>query len=270
MHPFILSKYKIITCHDLTMINYLKNKNNKLSISGKIYQKLILYYLNKFKNIICVSSNTLRDLSKYIKIKNKNVIVIHNSINLNDYDIKFKQKKIINKKYFLHVGSDIFYKNKINLIKIYNEILKKNKNYKLILAGGENNKKTLDIIYKLKLQNDIIQIYKPSFNNLKSLYLNAEALLFPSLYEGFGIPIIEAQASGCPVFTSNLPAMNEVGLNSVNYIYPLNPKKSAKIILNKLKNKKHIILKGFKNVKRFNQKLISNQLLNFYKKIYNS
>jgi glycosyltransferase involved in cell wall biosynthesis len=269
LFPFIRSKYKIITCHDLIMINYSKQKKNKLSFFGKIYQKLILYYLIKFKNIICVSKHTLKDLSKFKKINNDNIKVIYNSFNKNDFNKNFN-KKIIHDKYFLHVGADMFYKNKINLIKIYSEFFKRNKKYKLVLAGDKNSNKILNLIKKLKLQNNIIEIYKPSFYDLKSLYLHAEALIFPSIYEGFGRPIVEAQTLGCPVFTSNLPPMNEVGLDSVFYIDPFNPEKSARIINNKIKNKKKIIFKAYKNIERFDEKIISNQLLNYYKKIYNN
>lgn len=269
LYPFIRSKYKIITCHDLIMVNYSKKKNNKLNFFGKIYQKLILHYLIKFENIICVSKHTLKHLSRFRKVKNKNIKVIYNSFNYNDLKNNLK-KKIIDNKFFLHVGADIFYKNKLNLIKIYSEFFKKNKNYKLVLAGGVNSNKVLDLVKKLKLDENVIEIYNPNFNELKSLYLNAEALIFPSLFEGFGRPIIEAQALGCPVFTSNLPPMNEIGLDTVYYIDPLNPKKSARIINNKIKNKKEIILKAYKNAKRFDEKLISVQLLNYYKRLYKS
>ena len=64
--------------------------------------------------------------------------------------------------------------------------------------------------------------------------------------------------------------MNEIGLDTVYYIDPLNPKKSARIINNKIKNKKEIILKAYKNAKRFDEKLISVQLLNYYKRLYKS
>ena len=269
LFPFIRSKYKIITCHDLIMVNYSRQKNNKLNFFGKIYQKLILYYLIKFENIICVSKHTLNNLSKFKKISNGNIKVVYNSFNKKDFNTNFN-KKIIHDEYFLHVGADIFYKNKINLIKIYSEFFKRNKKFKLVLAGGKNSKKILNLVKKLKLQNEVIEIYKPNFNELKSLYINAKALIFPSIYEGFGRPIIEAQALGCPVFTSDLSPMNEIGLDTVYYIDPFNPKKSARIISNKIKSKKKIIFKAYKNAKRFDENLISNQLLNYYKKIYKS
>ena len=140
----------------------------------------------------------------------------------------------------------------------------------MVLAGGKNSQKILNLIKKLKLQNEVIEIYKPNFNELKSLYLNAEALIFPSIYEGFGRPIIEAQALGCPVFTSDFPPMNEIGLDTVYYIDPFNPKKVLELSAIKLRVKKKIILKGYKNANRFNENLISNKLLNYYKKIYKS
>ena len=103
------------------------------------------------------------------------------------------------------------------------------------------------LIKKLELKNSIINLVNLNSKNICALYSQAEALIFPSLTEGFGWPIIEAQACGCLVFTSKFKPMTEVGGNSVYYLNPYKKIESAKIINTKLKFKKLIIKKGFKN-----------------------
>ena len=195
------------------------------SFSGKIHDILILFFLKKFHNIICVSRKTSSDLKKAIKVNflHKNVKTIYNTLNYKFTKINlkkknlFKQKNKIENKYFLHVGGNNWYKNKINLIKIFYEFskLNKNKEFRLILLGKKISNEILILIKKLKIEKKVINITNVSPKNLNYYYANAEALIFPSLDEGFGWPIIEAQASGCPVFTNNKPPMNEIGLNSV-------------------------------------------------------
>ena len=269
-YPFIRSKNILITCHDLINIKRAINvKNNnypKLSLTGHIYQYLIVYFLNKFKKIICVSKNTQNELIKYLNIKKKNTEVIYNSIDINF--IKNKKNFIAKSdfKYFLHVGNNNFYKNKLGLINIFYELLKYKKfsNHKLILAGKKNSIELDYLIKKLFLKKKVINIISPSFSKLSKLYLDAEALIFPSHEEGFGIPLIEAQYFGCLVITSNKMPMKEILKKSCIYISPNNFFQSAKLIKKNYFKKKRLINLGIKNSNNFNIKKISNQYLKLY------
>lgn len=271
---FIRTKKIIITCHDVLNMNLnFKKEIKKIKFTGKIYQKLILFSLSKYKYIICVSKKTKKELSKLINTEKKNIKVIYHTLNQNFFPNKLKNKKLIIKnnkidyKYFLHVGGNNWYKNKLGLIDIFYEFkkLKKNNKYKLILAG---KKITYDLekkIKKLNLKKSIINLINLDLKDIRSLYSNAEALVFPSISEGFGWPIIEAQACGCPVFTYKIQPMSEIGSNSVYYLTPNNPSKSSKIIDKKINFSKGIIKKGFKNLNRFKFKTISKEYINFYK-----
>lgn len=278
LFPFIKSKKLILTCHDLVNISLLNNKRlqkfSKQSLISKVYHKLILHFIIKFKSIICVSKNTKKELQKYMNFKDKNIYTIHQSLNDNFYKINYKEKKIflrkkkINFKFFLHVGIDAWYKNKNNLIKIFFNFIKinKRKNFKLILIGDYNSIELTSLIRILQLQEKIIIIKNIDINDLRSYYSTAEALIFPSIVEGFGWPIVEAQKCGIPVFTTNKGPMNEVGSESVFYINSSNPKKSALIIDEKLRLKNRMIKKGFKNIKRFNLENFSSKMTNVYSK----
>jgi len=267
--PFLRTKKIIITCHDLINIKKIKLKK-KLSFTGKIYQILIINNLKKAKLIISVSNNTKKELINFCKINKDNIKVIYHAVNQNFLNKKnFKvlgNKKI---KYFLHVGDNKEYKNRDGVIKIFKELLnfKKFNKYKLILAG----KKISDQIYnKIKIYNldeKIINIIDPNSNKLSNLYKNSEGLIFPSLEEGFGWPIIEAQKLGCIVYTTNKPPMNEIGERACIYIKSKSPKISAQIIKQTYHKRKKIKYLAKINVKRFNNKKFIYQYLEAYKEI---
>lgn len=270
---FFLKKNKtIITCHDLININLIDKK--KLTFLGNIYQKIILYHLLKAKKIICVSSSTQKELKKYTHNSN-NLITIHNTffqpyfkINKN-FQKSFFLKNKIDLNYFLHVGSNNWYKNKLFLIKIFYYLKKYEiyKNTKLILVGEKKNYKINKLISFYNLKNEIINLVDIKNFDLQILYMNAKALIFPSLKEGFGLPIIEAQKNNCPVFVMNKPSMNEIGNKSVYYLNNNNAKKNAQIVFKKLKNKSKIISLGKKNINRFNFSLIKKKYLSLYKSL---
>mgnify|MGYP006098900077 CR=1 FL=1 len=272
---FLKSKKKILTCHDLIYINRLENKRfKKLTFMGKIYRRLILTSIKKFDKIICDSSNTKKDLIKTINIKKSNIDVIFVGLNQNFYPMKISNRKKILSKYninsnfFLHVGSNVWYKNKPKLLHIFSEFLKlrKNKDYKIVFAGEKINRELMNIVSKLRLNNSFINIVNPNSKTLCALYSDSNGLIFPSITEGFGWPIIEAQTCGCPVFSSRIEPMSELGAKSVFYINPKNIYESAKIIYSKLRLRKKIIKSGFQNQKRFSLSSISRQ----YKVFYNS
>lgn len=263
--PFLRTKKIIITCHDLINIKKINSKNNDLSIWGKIYQKLILNNLKKAKIIICVSKNTQKELIKFGHINKSKTKVIYNVINQNFLEIdKLKNNNHNKLKYFIHVGDNKKYKNRIGVIRIFKELIKYQKfqKYHLILAGKKISEEISEQINKFKLNNKITNILNPTTKKLGNLYKHSDGLIFPSIEEGFGWPIIEAQNLGCIVYTTNKPPMNEIGNNSCIYIYPNSPKISARIILNSY-YKRNKIKKNMKNnIIRFNFKNFKSKYIN--------
>lgn len=270
LFPFIRSKKIIITCHDVINLKYIDK--NKLSYTGNIYQKAIIFFLKKFNTIICVSKHTQIKLLKLFKIKKEKTFLIYNSINQSFKDRSIKYNDRYNFKYFIHVGDNKENKNKANLIQIFGNIkkFKKFKNHKLLLVGSKNNKKISELIIKKKLHKDILNLVNPNTSKLSKLYKYAEALIFPSLEEGFGWPIIEAQLLGCLVIIYNKPPMNEISNNACIYIDENDNYKSAKIINNKILKKKKIIKLGYENVKRFEKKIFYENINNLYKFVENN
>ena len=276
---YFANKKKIsITCHDLINIKlaFLKKNKKKLFFFGKLYQKIILHCLKKIKNIVCVSEKTKKDLSKFINNKEANINVIHMSLNnkyykmnLNTAKKEIKEFKIPNN-FFLHVGANFFYKNKIGLLKIFFQLQKKNKfkNYKLVMIGDKLSDELIQFIEQNNLQNLIINISKEiSVKKLCAFYSSADSLIFPSLQEGFGWPIIEAQACGCPVFTTNQAPMNIVGGKGSTYINPNYPIKTAEIIYKNTPYPNNKINYNLDNVKNYSFKKIKFKYNNFFKNL---
>ena len=127
----------------------------------------------------------------------------------------------------------------------------------------------------------ILTKYKINYKNYVALsnkevlkrYVASDLLLFPSLYEGFGMPILEAQAVGRPVITSNLNPMNFVGGNAALYVNPRSVKSIRNGIIKLISNKHlrdKLINNGFKNIKRFNKNEILQKHLNCYYNILNN
>lgn len=263
-------------CGDINFISIFMSKKKTVNTFLDFYSMQRLRGLKKliykifwikipfFKsgNIIAISKNTLRELNNYIDIKDKKKIhVIGISVSSN---FKKKLKKKINKNPKILVVGTSINKNILNIITSLKNIY-----CELILVGQLNDQ----IIYELNLNNI-------KYKNLVSIkmkkliyeYYNSDMLLFPSNYEGFGVPILEAQTIGRPVITSNLEPMISIAGKGAFFVNPKKPKEISEAIKIIIKNKKlrlSKINKGFINVKRFKRSIILNEHLKVYKEVSN-
>ncbi|WP_340690726.1 glycosyltransferase family 1 protein [Hydrogenobacter thermophilus] len=208
---------QIITIHDLIAIKFPH------------YFKRLKYYFIHFlpiiiKNsraLICVSESTKRDLFNHYKLKDKSVYVIYPGY---DRSIFFPREKKLFKdlgRYFLFVGDMRPHKNLDRLIQAVGEL--KQYNFKLLIAGKKDKRFYPALSNKVKeygLEGKVVFLDYVPTEELPYLYSRAEALVFPSLYEGFGLPLIEAMACGCPVITSDIPPLREVCGESAYYVNP--------------------------------------------------
>lgn len=221
---FILTKIvPVVSCvHDLAEF-YIKNK---YSFWRMIYRKYICLKINKYltTHFIAISENTKMDIVKFLKISSNNITVILNGanhLNKNSEDsIETDQAK---GKYILYVGRlDPFGKNLLNLIDAFKILVDRNNNIKLYLVGKEARGTNLILqkINDLSLNENVHISGYVNTDKLISLYKNALVFIFPSLYEGFGFPILEAMKYGIPVVCSNASSLPEIGGEAAVYFDP--------------------------------------------------
>jgi glycosyltransferase involved in cell wall biosynthesis len=132
-------------------------------------------------------------------------------------------------RFLLHVGGNQWYKNRPGALRIFAQLRKYSGvgNVVLIMAGKPWTEEMRQFIRREELESVVRELCDVPEEDLRALYSSAELMLFPSLAEGFGWPIIEAQACGCPVITSNLAPMTEVGGDAAIYIDPADPESAA-------------------------------------------
>lgn len=237
----------VITVHDMIHEKF-KNmfpKNDKTTQ----YKKILV---NKASKIIAISQNTKNDLIDVFNVKSEKIEVVYLGNSLMPKNIKTNIE--IPQKYILFVGSRRAYKNFDLFLESVVKIFKKNKNLYLLCAGGGSfNEYEKKMFEKLGIKNQVIQ-FNFDDDTLAYIYKNAILFVFPSLYEGFGIPILEAFACNCPVVCSNTSSLPEVGGEAAYYFDPYN-KDSIKSSIERvffddeLRNK--MIQKGKNRLKMF-------------------
>ena len=261
-------------CGDINFISIFMSKKKTVNTFLDFYsmqrlkslKKLIykIFWIKipflKSESVITISNNTLRELNNYIDIKGKKKIHVIGISVSNNFKKKLK-KKISKTPKILVVGTSIN-KNIFNII-----ISLKNIYCKLIVVGQLNDQ----IINELNL-NNIKYRNLVSINTKKLIdeYYKSDMLLFPSSYEGFGVPILEAQTIGRPVITSNLEPMISIAGEGAFFVNPKKPKEISEAIKTIIKNEKlrlSKIKKGFINVKRFKNSIILNEHLKVYKEV---
>jgi glycosyltransferase involved in cell wall biosynthesis len=186
------------------------------------YKILFIYQSKRCIKIFTVSNFSRERLSHYLKIPLARISVIPNSFNhirLVQSDISILSRlQLKNKSYFFAISSDSPSKNINKLLNAFN-LLASSSNICLVLAGNSSTVFASNLDSSLNNSN-VINAGRVSDGELKALYSSAKAFIFPSLYEGFGIPPLEAMSCNCPVIASDLPVIREVCGSSVLYIDP--------------------------------------------------
>ena len=261
----VFYRNKITVIHSLSFLN----KEWTSFLFHNMYKILIPLIIKNSKFIFTVSNYTKHEILSYYKnIHNlyHNIDVVYNS-----YIVSNKDKTINNnifngnniKKYILYVGSISKSKNITNLIEVVNNINKRNKKISLYIVGSYNPK----IFYSNYITNYEYVKFIGQVNDVDTLiayYQNAIAFVFPSLYESFGIPPIEAQACGCPVLCSNVTSLPEICGNGALYFDPMNiydMETKIELILNNENLQNELRLKGFENIKRFSWERSAKQII---------
>lgn len=269
----------VVTCHDLLAIRsaFGEIKENHTKWSGRQLQRMILTGLQRSQRIACVSQQTSRDLLRLAEVNPSNVSVIYQGLNYPYTQMKQAEATQhlaslgipSNLQFLLHVGGNQWYKNRLGVLSIFN-YLKQQPNLSelyLVMAGKPFTNQMHQFIETSNLNKQVIELVAVENEDLRALYSTAVALLFPSLQEGFGWPIAEAQACGCPVFTSNRAPMTEVGGEAAIYIDPSQPEQAAQVMYNNFSNIKKLKEAGLANVQRFTPKKMFESYIHIYQEV---
>lgn len=251
----------VITIHDCGYEHGIMQSGIKKWVH-LFFKKLAI---KKCNAIICVSYNTRNDLLKFYPelIYKKPIRVIYNGID----EIYFKEcnqeDRVIDKKYILYVGNRSSYKNFISVVNAFKYLV----DYSFVFVGVGELSNEHKVLLDRYIKNNYIYLQNLEERKLISVYSNAFCLVYPSSYEGFGLPIIEAMACGCPVIACNNSSIPEIASNAAVIIDKPDAfviSKAIKLLENK-QFRNDLIAKGKIRSQSFSWKNTTLNTLEFYK-----
>ena len=283
--PMGIQKTKIksvVTIHDLIHERYPEQYT---TIDVKIYRKKFQYACNNADKVIAISEQTKKDITDFYSAPSEKIVVTYQSCNpAFANQLTETQKKIVQLKYglppnfFLYVGSIIERKNLMNICKAV-FILRNEIEVPLVVVGdgGKYKQQVKDFVKQNNLDKKIIFLSErpvarssKSFQNgedFPAIYQSAVAMIYPSFFEGFGIPILESLWSRLPVITSAISSLPEVGGDAVYYVNPQQAEEIAEgmrricgeeEVANDLKER------GLRQAQKFTAELCAGRVMNVY------
>lgn len=265
-NPLIkLPKQKFITTiHDLIFFTSEFRGNTIYQKIGRLYLRFNVKFTKKYVDkIISVSEYSKNDIARILKIPLSKIHVIYQGFS-DDYR-NLSKKKFLKKKEFLAFGSLDARKNTVLIIKAFKKFSENHPEYILNLVGIQQ-KDLRQIGFKTKNWENIKFHGFIDNHSLLELYQTCVALVYPSLYEGFGIPIIEAQSCNTAVITSNITSTKEIAGNSALLIDPYSEKELIRALesIISISVQKDLVLRGEENIQRF----LWENIIDSYKSIY--
>jgi len=273
--PLYVPENLIVTIHDLRPFTKYWDRSY---VKKKIYEWYFKKAIKNAKGIITDSKRIREEILKdFPKIEFK-IKVIYPFIDdkfLDKVNNRNQCQRIITDDYILFVGSRKKHKNLSRLVVAFNSIKDIFPYLKLVIAGKkDSNKDNIGLLKeKLNIQEKLIEIISPDDEKILCLYRYAKVFVFPSLYEGFGLPPLEAMAYGIPVIVSNIPVLKEICGNAAYFVDPYSSESIAQGIYKVLYDdnlKESLIEKGKKRINDFNSDKLINQYIKVYEETLNA
>jgi glycosyltransferase involved in cell wall biosynthesis len=283
--PIRYRKPFIVTIHDLTHTLFPGRKMTSFPYRFA-YKMVIKNAVRRARRIIAVSKNTKEDLIKILKVDPSKIDVIYEGVNdefrqLNDEGKKEAEKSLakkygISKPFLLYTGVHRYHKNLPRLIEAFNILTaSSHKDLSLIITGKKDPlyPEAEKLVKTFALENKVIFTGLIPEEDIIALYNLASVYVFPSLYEGFGLPLLEAFACGTPVAASNVSSIPEIaghdktGSSNALLFDPYSPQDIAKKIeqiLDVPTLQQKLITNGLKRVKEFSWEKMAEEILNLY------
>ncbi len=276
--PMVKAKPVVVTCNDMIGVRGALGELPEIrpSLFGKFQQRWICHGLRRSTRVACISRATYNDASRILK-SDRNLCVILDGLNYPfqpvaaiEVDRRLADFPAAREAFILHVGSNLAYKNREGLLRIFAKAAE-GTNLKLVFAGEALNDKLQRLASELQIEKRVVQVVKPHVSVIEALYNRAVALLFPSRWEGFGWPPIEAQACGCPVVASDIPPLAEV-LGQSAVLKPVEDEAGMADAIRKLaadeEFRERMRLAGFQNVRsRFQTSRMIGEYVSLYREL---
>ncbi|HOZ13512.1 MAG TPA: glycosyltransferase [Tenuifilaceae bacterium] len=263
----------VVTVHDLIFLRY-PEFYGKINVS--IYKKKLVYACKVADRIVAISSQTKDDLINFLNVSPSKIDVIYQSCDVNfqkkfseDELISVRQKYGLPEKYFLYVGTVEERKNLLNIVKA---LCEKHIELPLVVIGRKTKYFHNDVVPYIE-QNNVKNIVFPSFvsnDDLPAVYQGALCFVYPSIFEGFGIPILEALTSGVPVITSKGSCFEETGGSHSLYVDPSSPEQIGDAIIRLIGDtnlRDLMVEKGYEHSKLFSPERIAEEFMRLYQDI---
>jgi glycosyltransferase involved in cell wall biosynthesis len=259
---YIGNKPFILTIHDMIHELYPEMVNDiPLSV-----QKANL--VKKAAHIIAVSENTKKDVIDILNTPEEKISVIYHA----GFLVKGKGTIDLPQNYFLYVGERTNYKNFLFFAQVIEPIIKEQKDIYVVCTGRNFDTNEIQFLTELNIRNNFISIFVKE-EEMFDLYNKAIAFVYPSCYEGFGIPILEAFDASCPVVLSNASCFPEVAQDCALYFSAKNIKQFRQClekIMDDISLRKSLINKGKMRLKDFSWLDSANKTLEVYKRVLNN
>jgi glycosyltransferase involved in cell wall biosynthesis len=260
----------ITTVHDFTYEHFVRGVPKYVNYLQKALA------IKNSRGIICVSENTKNDLLHFFpKTDLKKVRVIYNGVSdhfkyLDDKKLQLTEQfsELSSLKYLIFVGNRRRYKNFICAI----ETISRLDGFSLVIAGGGKLTSEEERLLSRFIRGRFFSYPFLNDNDLNILYNNATCLLYPSLYEGFGLPMIEAMKAGCPVLAASNSSIPEIAGQAALLVEEASPAEFSKkvILLENMEFREDVIKQGFIQANKYSWDRCATEVVQFYKEIYSS
>ncbi|HRH32567.1 MAG TPA: glycosyltransferase family 1 protein [bacterium] len=278
----------VVTIHDLILTKFPTTRASTLGpvkyfLKNIAYRFVINRAIQRSEKVIAVSHYTKDDIISQFNVDPKKIIMIYEGVaGLEDstdkrYAAKLKSAEILSgycilEPYLLYVGNAYPHKNLEMLVSVFLKLRKKFSDLKLVLVGRDDYfyLRLKEFAQKESSLKDFEAIIFPGYvpdEDLQTLFKHAALYVFPSKYEGFGLPPLEAMSYGCPVVSSNATCLPEIMENAAIYFNPHDEKKIVSVIQEILSDqflRSELVKKGYEQIKKYNWENAAHQTVTVY------
>ncbi len=279
--PFIKTKPTVVTVHDLIPLRY--PNHFPPGLKGFLKWNLQKISLWSAGAIITDSISSQTDIEGFAGIKKEKIHVVYLGVTpefgkaySKDYKEKVIKRLSLPKKFILNVGDINFNKNIPGFLKAFSVLVARNSGLKLVLVGEGFTRpstelvQTIELMKEMEIEDKVLRVSSLAVSELAVVYQLAQVYVQPSFAEGFGLPLLEAFAAGCPVVAAKSASLPEVAGDAAVMFDPQNTDLVVKKVLNLLGNKElvyDLIQKGKKRAEFFTWEKCASETVKVYKEV---